>query len=100
MASPDTGGARMETCWAVGAADEVEEAGMPEVMIVVEVGEGAWVEEFGGIEVPVRVGAGDVGTDTGGVGAVDDGGASSGTEEVVNGEATRTVGVVEETGVW
>ena len=53
----------METCWAVGAADEVEEAGMPEVMIVVEVGEGAWVEEFGGIEVPVRVGAGDVGTD-------------------------------------
>ena len=104
MASPDTGGARMETCWAVGAADEVEEAGMPEVMIVVEVGEGAWVEEFGGIEVPVRVGAGDVGTDAaagaGGVGAVDDDGTSSRTGEVVNGEATRTVGAVEETGVW
>ena len=94
----------METCWAVGAADEVEEAGMPEVMIVVEVGEGAWVEEFGGIEVPVRVGAGDVGTDAaagaGEVGAVDDDGTSSRTGEVVNGEATRTVGAVEETGVW
>ena len=64
MASPDTGGARMETCWVVGAADEVEEVGLPEVMIVVEVGEGAQVEEFEGIEVPVRVGAGDVGTDT------------------------------------
>ena len=104
MASPDTGGARMETCWVVGAADEVEEAGMPEVMIVVEVGEGAWVEEFGGIEVPVRVGAGDVGTDAaagaGGVGAVVDVGVSSGTGEVVTGEATRTVGAVEETGVW
>ena len=37
MASPDTGGARGETCWVVGAADEVEEVGLPEVMIVVEV---------------------------------------------------------------
>ena len=104
MASPDTGGARMETCWAVGAADEVEEAGMPEVMIVVEVGEGAWVEEFGGIEVPVRVGAGDVGTDAaagaGGVGAVVGGVVPSGTGEVVTGEAARTVGAVEETGIW
>ena len=105
----------METCWAVGAADEVEETGMPEVMIVVEVGEGAWVEEFGGIEVPVRVGAGDVGADAaagagdvaaeetagaGEVGAVVDGGVSSGTGVVVTGEATRTVGGVEETGVW
>ena len=53
----------METCWVVGAADEVEEVGLPELMIVVEVGEGAQVEEFEGIEVPVRVGAGDVGTD-------------------------------------
>ena len=104
MASPDTGGARMETCWVVGAADKVEEAGLPEVMIVVEVGEGAWVEEFGGIEVPVRVGAGDVGTDAaagaGGVGAVDDDGTSSRTEGVVNGEATRTVGAVEKSGAW
>ena len=104
MASPDTGGARMETCWVVGAADEVEEAGMPEVMIVVEVGEGVWGEEFEGIEVPVRVGAGDVGTDAaagaGGVGAVDDGRASSGTEAVVDGEATRTVGAVEKSGAW
>ena len=33
----------------------------------------------------------------GGVGAVDDGGASSGTEEVVTSEAKRTVGAVEET---
>ena len=94
----------METCWVVGAADEVEEAGMPEVMIVVEVGEGAWVEQFGGIEVPVRVGAGDVGTDAaagaGGVGAVDDDGMWSRTEEVVNGEATRTIGAVERGGAW
>ena len=115
MASPDTGGARVGTCWVVGAADQVEEVGLPEVRIVVEVGEGAWVEEFRGIEVPVRVGAGDVGTDAvagagdvaaeetagaGGVGAVVDGGASSGTGEVVTGEATRTVGTVEETGAW
>ena len=35
--------------------------GLPEVRIVVEVGEGTWVEEFGGIEVPVRVEMGDVG---------------------------------------
>ena len=41
MASPDTGGARMGTCWVVGAADKVEEVGLPEVRIVVEVGEGA-----------------------------------------------------------
>ena len=94
----------METCWVVGAADEVEEVGLPEVMIVVEVGEGARVEEFEGIKVPVRVGAGDVGTDAaagaGGIGAVDDDGASSGTEEVVNGEATGTVGAVEKSGAW
>ena len=104
MASPDTGGARVGTCWVVGAADQVEEVGLPEVRIVVEVGEGAWVEEFGGIEVPVRVGAGDVGTDAaagaGGVGAVDDDGTSSRTEGVVNGEATRTVGAVERGGAW
>ena len=60
--------------------------------------------EFGGIEVPVRVGAGDVGTDAaagaGEVGAVDDDGTSLRMGEVVNGEATRTVGAVEETGVW
>ena len=37
--------------------------GLPEVRILVEVGEGAWVEEFGGIEVPVRVEMGDVGAD-------------------------------------
>ena len=37
--------------------------GLPEVRIVVEVSEGAWVEEFGGIEVPVRVEMGDVGVD-------------------------------------
>ena len=30
---------------------------------MVEVGEGTWVEEFGGIEVPVRVEMGDVGAD-------------------------------------
>ena len=41
MASRDTGGARMGTCWVVGAADKVEEVGLPEVMIVVEVGKGA-----------------------------------------------------------
>ena len=41
VASPDIGGARMGTCWVVGAADKVEEAGLPELMIVVEVGEGA-----------------------------------------------------------
>ena len=63
MVSPYTGGARVGICWVVGAADQVEEVGLPEVRIVVEVGEGAWVEEFRGIEVPVRVGAGDVGTD-------------------------------------
>ena len=40
-ASQDTGGAGVETCWVVGAADKVEEVGLPEVMIVVEVGEGA-----------------------------------------------------------
>ena len=94
----------METCWVVGAADEVEEVGLPELMIVVEVGEGARVEEFEGIEVPVRVGAGHVGTDTaagaGGVGAVDDDGTSSRTEEVVNGKATRTDGAVERSGTW
>ena len=77
--------------------------GLPEVRIVVKVGEGAWVEEFGGIEVPVRVGAGDVGTDAaagaGGVGAVVDGGVPSGTGEVVTDEATRTVGAVGETEV-
>ena len=37
VASPDTGGARVETCWVVGAADEVEEVGLPEVVMVVEV---------------------------------------------------------------
>ena len=104
MVSPYTGGARVGICWVVGAADQVEEVGLPEVRIVVEVGEGAWVEEFRGIEVPVRVGAGDVGTDAaagaGKVGAVDDDGTSSRTGEVVNGEATRTVGAVEEAGVW
>ena len=41
MASPDTGGARMETCWVVGAADKVEEVGLLAVMMVVGVGEGA-----------------------------------------------------------
>ena len=41
MASPDTGGARMGTCWVVGTADKVEGVGLPEVRIVVEVGEGA-----------------------------------------------------------
>ena len=70
---------------------------------MVEVGEGAWVEEFGGIEVPVRVETGDVGTDAaagaGKVGAVDDDGTSSGTGEVVTDEATRTVGAVGETEV-
>ena len=62
------------------------------------------MEEFGGIEVPVRVGAEDVGTGAaagaGEVGAVDEDGTSSRTKEVVNGEATRTVGAVEETGAW
>ena len=104
MVSPYTGGARVGICWVVGAADQVEEVGLPEVRIVVKVGEGAWVEEFRGIEVPVRVGAGDVGTDTaagaGGVGAVDDDGTSSRTEEVVNGEATRTDVAVERSGTW
>ena len=41
MASPDTGGARVGTRWVVGAADQVEEVGLPEVRIVVKVGEGA-----------------------------------------------------------
>ena len=83
--------------------------GLPEVRIVVEVGEGAWVEEFGGIEVPVRVETGDIGTDaavgagdvaaeeTAGVGDVVDGGVSSGTGEVVTGKATRAVGAIEGT---
>ena len=67
------------------------------------------MEEFGGIEVPVRVGAGDVGTDavagagdvaaeeTAEVGDVVDGGVSSGTGKVVTGKATRAVGAVEKT---
>ena len=84
--------------------------GLPEERIVVEVGEGAWVEEFGGIEVPVRVEVGDVGTDaavgagdvaaeeTAGVGDVGtDGGASSGTGEIVTGKAIRAVGALEGT---
>ena len=108
-ASQNTGGAGVETCWVVGAADEVEEVWLPEMVMVVEVDEDARVEEFEGIEVTVRVGAvvgvgtvwgaGDVEADeaAGGVGAVGDGEASSGTEEVVNGEAARTVGAVEET---
>ena len=101
----------METCWVVGAADEVEEVWLPEMVMVVEVDEDARVEEFEGIEVTVRVGAvvgvgtvwgaGDVEADAaagaGEVGAFGDGGASSGTGDVVNGEATRTVGAVEET---
>ena len=41
MVSPYTGGARVGICWVVGAADQVEEVGLPEVMIVVEVGDGA-----------------------------------------------------------
>ena len=99
----------METCWVVGAADEVEEVWLPEMVMVVEVDEDARVEEFEGIEVTVRVGAvvdvgtvrrtGDVkaGEAAGGVEAVDDGEASLRTEDVVSGEAARKVGAVEET---
>ena len=61
------------------------------------------MEEFGGIEVPVRVGAGVGGTDAatgaGKVGAVDGDGTSSRTGVVVTDEATRTVGTVGETEV-
>ena len=56
-ASQDTGGAGVETCWVVGAADEVVEVWMPEMVMVVEVDKDARVEEFEGIEVTVRVGA-------------------------------------------
>ena len=108
-ASQNTGGAGVETCWVVGAADEVEEVWLPEMVMVVEVAEDARVEEFEGIEVTVRVGAvvgvgtvwgaGDVEADeaTGGVGAVGDGEASSGTEEVVSGEAARRAWAVGST---
>ena len=99
----------METCWVGGAADEVEEVWLPEMVMVVEVDEDARVEEFEGSEVTVRVGAvvdvgtvrrtGDVkaGEAAGGVEAVDDGEVSLRTEDVVNGEAARKVGAVEET---
>ena len=101
----------METCWVVGAADEVEEVWLPEMVMVVEVDEDARVEEFEGIGVPGRVGAvvgvgtvwgaggveADAAAGAGGVGAMVDGGVSSGTGEVVTGEATRTVGAVEKT---
>ena len=97
----------METFWVGGAADEVEEVWMPEVVVVVEVDEDARVGEFEGSEATGRVGAvADVGTvrrtgnveageAAGGVEAVDDGEASLRTEEVVSGEAARKVGAVE-----